>query len=336
MSGDKKPKKHHWWPVALQSYWANSAGDLSWIEPSGKISKKRAANRKIGFKLHGHTIFHGRDWESTFESEFFIDNEIHRIIASLAEYKPFGRTSFELVAPIRCLYRKDRNLREMCRFYSLEEKLHRNLLLLLYSLLIRCPANRSKLEGYATIVGLEPDEEVGKANIMQSYNIAKRLCQNGPISSQFFVLLHSPFQKFIFGDGCLDWLTSGLVTNRINGRTLVPLTPNLCVYFCTPMAKLSSPNCASLSIAPWMVDWVNEITQIYSKDSLYFLGKAPKLTSDFRQAQFLEHKEKTDALIEMLDEAACITERNESGGSDGRCRGMLWVLRRKKWAWRCR
>ncbi len=304
MSGGKKSKNHHWWPVTLQKYWANNAGDVSWIEPSGEISKKQAANRKIGFKIHGHTIRRGSNWESNFESEFDIDNDVHAIIAALNGLKPFGRTPVELIALIKLRFKRRRTLRDMCKFYHLDEKFHRNLLLLIHSLLIRSPANRSRYESYPKMFGLPPDGEVGKANMAQNYWIARKLCQNGSISNQYFVLLHSPLKKFIFGDGSLDWLTSGLIANRINGRTLIPLTPHLCVYFCTPMALRSSPNCASLSATPWMVDWVNEITQIYSKDKLFFLGKAPKLTDPFRQAQFLEHKEKTDALIEMLDEVA--------------------------------
>ena len=53
-----------------------------------------------------------------------------------------------------------------------------------------------------------------------------------------------------------------------------------------------------------MVDWVNQITQIYSRDKIFFLGKPPKLIDAFRQQTFLEHKEKTDTLIDMLDEIA--------------------------------
>ena len=136
--------------------------------------------------------------------------------------------------------------------------------------------------------------------MIQNYSIAKKLCQNGFISNQYFVLLHSPLKKFVFGDGSLDWLTSGLIANRINGRALLPLTPHICVYFCTPMSMRTTPNCASLSAAPWMVDWVNQITQTYSKDQLFFLGKPPKLIDAFHQQKFLEHKEKTDALIGML------------------------------------
>jgi hypothetical protein len=69
---------------------------------------------------------------------------------------------------------------------------------------------------------------------------------------------------------------------------------------------MTSPNCASLIAAPWMVDWVNSIVQIYSKDKLFFLGRPPKLTDHFRERQFLEHGERTDAFVEMLDEIAGI------------------------------
>jgi hypothetical protein len=307
----------------MQSYWANNAGYVSWVEPNGMISRKRAANRKIGFKAHGHTIFRGDVWESNFESEFDIDNEIHVTIAALNTLKPYGRTPSEFIAAIKLLLKRDRSLRDICKFYKLEENLHRNLLLLIQSLLIRSPANRFRYESYPAIFGLPPDEEVGKANMVQNYKLAKRLCQHGLISNQYFVLLHSPCKKFIFGDGSLDWLTSGLIGNRIDGRTLIPLTPHLCVYFCTPMKMRTSPNCASLTAAPWMVDWINEITQIYSKDKLFFLGRPAKLSEAFRQAQFFEHKERTDALIELLDEIVGIKKRRSLGTFDALDDGIL-------------
>ncbi len=309
MARGKNSKNHHWWPVGLQSYWADRAGDVSWIEPNGKIGKKRSVNRKIGFKIHGHTIFHGAVWESNFEGEFDIDNEVHKIIPALQEMKPFGRTPKEFFTLIKMLGKKNRSLRDMCKIYHLEEELHRNLLLLMHSLLIRSPGNRSRYEGYPKMIGLPPNEEIGKANMAQNYQIAKKLCQKGLISNQYFVLMHSPLKKFIFGDGSLDWLTSGLVANRINGRTLLPLTPHLCVYFCTPMSMRSSPNCASFSVAPWIVAWINDITQIYSKDRIFFHGKPPKIADSFRRRQFLEHAEKTDTLIEMLDEIVGIKKR---------------------------
>ncbi|NDU99933.1 hypothetical protein [Pseudoroseicyclus tamaricis] len=303
MASGRSSRNHHWWPVGLQSYWTDRFGYVSWIGPGGCIEKKRSVNRKIGFKIHGHTIFRGTDWESNFEYEFDIDNEVHKIISALQGMTPLGRTPKEFFALIKMLGKKDRSLHDMCKFYHLEEQLHRGLLLFLYSLLIRSPGSRSRYEGYPEMIGLPPDEEVGKGNMVQNYRIAKKLCMSGLISNQYFVLMHSPLKKFIFGDGSLDWLTGNLVANRINGRALLPLTPHLCVYFCTPMAMRSTPNCASISVPPWMVEWVNGITQIYSKEKLFFLGKPPQISDAFRRNQFLEHAEQKDALIDMLDEA---------------------------------
>lgn len=303
MSGGKTSKNHHWWPVGLQRYWADRSGAISWIEPDGTIDSKKATNRRIGYKRYGHTIWQGSDWAYNFEDEFDIDNEVHAIVSTLNDLKPFGRTLGEFASLAKLVFKKDRTLRDMCKFYPLDEKFHRDLLLLIHSLLLRSPANRSKFEGYPKMIGLPADEEIGKINMAQKYALAKKLCQKGLISNQYFVLLHSPWRRFIFGDGCLDWLTGGLHANRINGRALIPLTPNLCVYFCTPASMRTTPNCASLSVAPWMVDSINENTQVYSKDKLFFLGKAPALTEAFRLGKFLEHKKKSDALIEMLDEA---------------------------------
>ena len=255
-------------------------------------------------------MFRGSSWETNFESDFDIDNEVHVIVDRLKSLKPYGRIPSEFLGLLKLLFRKDKSLRDMCKFYDLNEQLHRSLLLLMHSLLIRSPAKRYRYEHYPGMIGLPPDENVGKANMSQNYAIAKRLCRNGFTSNQYFILLHSPLKKFIFGDGSLDWLTDGLIAGRISGRAIVSLTPFLCVYFCTPMRMHPSPNCASLSVAPWVVDWINEITQIYSKDKLFFLGKAPILTNEFRGRKFLEHETKADELIDMLDKIAGIKSQS--------------------------
>lgn len=177
-------KNHHWWPVGLQQYWADRHEELSWIEPDGTIQKKKPANRKIGFKRHGHTIFKGSVWESNFENEFDVDSEVHDIVAGIRGLKPFGRTPSELFSLLKLIRKKDRTLRDMCKFYHLDEQLHRNLLLFIHSLLIRSPASRSRYESYPGMIGLPPDEEVGKGNMAQNYRIAKKLCLTGLISNQ--------------------------------------------------------------------------------------------------------------------------------------------------------
>lgn len=298
----QKSKNHHWWPVGLQTYWADKRGNVSWVEPSGKTAQKNPNNKRTGNKFHGHTIFRGYTWEHNFESEFEIDNDVHALLGTLNQLTPLGRKPAELFALVKLVFKKDRKLRDQCKFYQLDEQLHRNLLLLILSLLIRSPANRHEYESAPKLFDLPANEEVGKMNMLQNYRIAKELCHSGTISNQYFVLLHSTLKKFNFGDGHLDWLTNALNFNRIYGRTLIPLTPNLCVYFSTPSAMRSSPNCAALYAAPWMVDWVNEITQIYSKEKLFFRGKKPHLTQAFQQGEFLALGKRTDALIDMLDE----------------------------------
>jgi hypothetical protein len=145
-------KNHHWWPVGLQKYWTDRRGDLSWIEPNGATKKKRSANKKIGYKRYGHTMLKGSVWESNFESKFDVDNEVHHIISGICDLKPFGRTPSEFFTMLRLTRKKDRTLRDMCKFYHLDEKLHRNLLLLLHSLLIRSPSNRSRYEGTPRLI----------------------------------------------------------------------------------------------------------------------------------------------------------------------------------------
>ena len=309
MSNPQRSRNHHWWPVGLQRHWIDKKGNVSWIEPGGEISRKQVENRKIGYKIHGHTMFQGSTWETNFENDFDIDNEVHVIADELKGLKHFGRKPSEFIGLTSLLFRKDRTLRDMCKFYDLNEQLHRNLLLLIHSLLIRSPAKRFRYEHYPEMAGLPPDKDVGKANMNQNYAIAKKLCREGLISNQYFVLLHSPLKRFIFGDGSLDWLTDGLVAGRITGQAIVSLTPNLCVYFCTPTRMRRSPNCASLGVAPWIVDWVNEITQVYSRDRLFFRGKAPLLTEAFRKGEFLEHGKRADDLIDMLDDIAGINKQ---------------------------
>lgn len=306
MAGGNRSKNHHWWPVALQSYWADSGGDVSWIDPDGKREKKRFENRKIGAKRHGHTMLRGNEgWETNFESEFDIDDRIHKIVSGLKRLKPLGYMFSDWPNLFRAQFKKKREPQDASKLYNLDDDLHRDLLLLIYSLIIRSPASRSKFERYPEMAGLPPNEDVGKANMHSLYRTAKDLCEKGHISLHYVVLLHSPYHRFVCGDGYLDWLSTELIARRISGRALIPLTPKICVYFCTrSSARTSSPNCASLMAPKWMVEWVNYITQIYSRDRLFFRGKPPRLTDHFRKRLFLELGDRKDPLIDTLDEIA--------------------------------
>lgn len=176
--------------------------------PNRQTGKKRFYNRNIGFKRHGHTMLRGKGvWETNFESEFDIDDKIHNIVRSLKSLKPLGASLKDASAVLKVLLKKNRSARDSCHLYHLDEQLHRDLLLLLHSLLIRSPGFRSKYERFPMQFGLPQSEDVGKANMRQDYLFAKKLCTGAHISLHSFVLLHSPLKKFICGDGHLDWLT---------------------------------------------------------------------------------------------------------------------------------
>lgn len=305
MVGESRSKNHHWWPVGLQSYWSDENGDVSWIDPDGNTDKKKSVKRKIGFKIHGHTLFRGDVWgETNFEDEFDIDNEVHRVVDNLEALKPLGQPFSKFESWWKSIRKKDRVLTETCAKHHIEDQASRDVLLLLYSLLIRSPSYRSKYENFPAQFGLPVSENVGKANMRQSYLLAKKLCQKGLMTNRFFVILHSDHSRFICGDGYLDWLSGSLQANQVSGRALIPLTPHLCIYICTPIAMRTNRNCAAIRAAPWMVERVNEITQVYSRDRLFFLGRKPRLTDDFLKRQFLEHSNYRVDLLDQLDEIA--------------------------------
>ncbi|WP_210168344.1 hypothetical protein [Devosia sp. Root685] len=302
VAGPSRSKNHHWWPVGLQSYWSDRNGDVSWIDPDGSVGKKKSANRQIGYKIHGHTMLRGGVWETNFESDFDIDDQVHDIIAYLRQLSPLGHTLSEFMALLRLGLKKDRKLADLCKIHHISDQRSRDLLLLLYSLLIRSPSNRFKNASFPSHFGLPMSDDVGKANMRQSYLLAKGACQSGVLTNRFFVVLHSDWKNFICGDGYLDWLSGSLPSVR--GRALIPLTPNLCIYVCTPRVMRKDRNCASLRAAPWMVDQINEIVQIYSKDKLFFRGRRPQLTNEFTKRQFLEHSDYSVDLLDMFDEIA--------------------------------
>lgn len=254
-------------------------------------------------------MFRETDWKTNFEGDFSVaDNDVHTIVSAILSLKPRGHVIKEVWEIVSLLFKRNRNLGDTCKYYNMDEKIHRSLLNLIMSLLIRSPANRHCYEAYPQLLDMPPDEDTGKANMRQNYQIARHLCETGSVTGQRFVLLHSPLKKFVVGDGYLDWLTPSLTANRINGRALVPLTPRLCVYFCTPRRTASAKNCASFYAPPWMVEEVNEISQIYSRDKLFYLGRKPKITEAFRRRVFLEHSKKQDRIIDMLNSIVSIDD----------------------------
>lgn len=297
-------REHHWWPVGLQRHWTDASGNVSFIDPQGRVGRKKAVNRKVAKKAHGHTVLLNGPWTTNFEPDFErADDSINAVLSSLAQYKAKGGTSFwEFLAFMSLLFKRDRKFRDICQYYEMDSRLTSSLALLICSLLIRLPARRHVYEQVSQWVGLPPDPNIGKMNMRQFFHTASRAIENGASASMFFVLIRSPWREFVYGDGVLDWMSDSLSSMHIHGRALLPLTPNLCVYVCTPMVRHGKYNCASFYAGSWIVDAVNEFTQIYSRDLLFFRSMKPKLTDHFKRGQFLTHEVKKDSFFDMLDD----------------------------------
>lgn len=307
MAKKQSSREHHWWPVALQKHWTDRAGNISWVNPRGIVTKKKAENRKIAKKARGHTVLLNGPWTTNFEDDFdTADNSIHQVLAKLDLMPARGGANFlEFLSLMGLLRKRDRTLSDMCSFYEMKRDDLSSLARLMMSLLIRLPARRHKYQHGPQWLDLPPDENISKMNMRQFYGIARDSIERDGNSNLFFVLIRAPLQEFVYGDGVLDWMTDSLVGLSIRGRALVPLTPKLCVYMCTTAIRYGRHNCASFFAAPWIVQTINEITQIYSKEYLFFRSKTPpRLTEHFTRGEFLSHEKQQDSLIALLDEIA--------------------------------
>ncbi|NVE94474.1 hypothetical protein [Altererythrobacter lutimaris] len=306
-------KKHHWWPVGLQSYWADHKGVVKSIDPDGIVGCKKFHNRQIAKKRHGHTMRLKQGvWEMNFEPEFEIDGKVHSIVKKAFDLPAPGNHISDWPRTIRSVFNGEMMSEAACNYYTLDETSHRDLLLLMISLLTRSPACRWRLENIPKSYGLPANEDIGKLNMYHRFLQAKALCNNGLLSLQYFVALHAKTKNFIFGDGFLDSVIPGLLSGSITGRAYVPLTPNLCIYFSTANRGRPQPNFASLSAPNWVIDRINQTTQAYSRDTLFFKGRKPKLSETFTRREYLQLKFHSDSLTSRLDALA----GNPSGGGN--------------------
>lgn len=291
MTKGGEAKRHHWWPKGLQRYWADANDDMWWITPNGKTERDRRHRGDVGVNVHGHTLFRGDAWQNDFEKQFSIDTKVHNIVEALIELVPDGHSDGAL------------------KHFHIADKANRDLTLFILSLLIRSPSQRHIYELYPTMANLPPNEYVGKANMNQQYGIARRLCERGIVGNRHFTLLHSQEPAFIYGDGCLDWLSGNLMANRVSGRALIALTPHLCVYLNTPTMMRSNRNCAAIRATTSMIEKANALTQIYAKEKLFYFGTPPVLTADFRKNRFLQHETFTDSWFDELDQLTGHSDR---------------------------
>jgi hypothetical protein len=295
-------REHHWWPVALQDHWS-ILGKVSWIECSGAVQSKKYARRRIAKKANGHSIFDRENpWHTNFEDAFQkSDDVVHSVVSACR--KPFTTSRVLRVFwhAFRNRLRGKRDLAVFRQYVNMPLKLRRDLILLCLSLLIRSPAHRDRCERAGERMGFLPQEDTGKANMLTQVRKMTSAYSNGFKSNFFPIVIHSLRKEFIFGDGMLDALT-GNSSMTYSGHALVPLTPHTCIFISCPFSIRSDRNAAYLIAPDWLVDEINEITQIYSKNMLFYASQKPIVTEHFALGQHMQLKYHLTDTIKDLKE----------------------------------
>lgn len=116
-----------------------------------------------------------------------------------------------------------------------------------------------------------------------------------------FAILHAGESEFIFGDGFAHNVSFVSNTNH-SIRYLLPLTPEVAVFYCSPMSYRSYPIATSINLNPDEVEFVNFTVQVYSKRFLFFREIHPILSEAFQQGEHLQFEYDNHAWMKAFQE----------------------------------
>ncbi|MES1312243.1 DUF4238 domain-containing protein [Vibrio cholerae] len=280
-------EKHHWWPKSLSKHWVNDQGSVHRIDCYGKIIKSNP--KQFGLISDGHNILfrNGSVWNSTIEGHFDRpDNAMPQIVDML------------------------KNLRSKDdgeRFIDVEKDTDELNLLreCLLSLLVRAPLYRfyieSMLSGFRGQIGKQETKRLISLNMNQKYDSLIKSSRN----SGRLVVLFSDENEFIYGDGIYSTLSS--TTEKLTSfKAVVPITPKIAVIWSIPTVYTPYPKLSAKLIDNKVVSVVNDATQIYSKEYLFYCNQQPALSNDFKcnEHQMYEYHDGpiTDLIRELVPE----------------------------------
>lgn len=304
-----KSREHHWWPVALQSYWS-TLGDVRWLTSTGEVHSKKYYNEKIAKKSHGHTIILDQElWRLNFEDEFrAADEAIHRVAKGCMRLFSLSRFFKVLVRTARQRLKRRTGIEDFSEYITLDPKFRVELINLCLSLLIRSPANRYKLERTGASFGLPANEELGKINMKTQVDGLQRHFTAGFTGNVFPLIIYSERTEFIYGDGLLDGMSSSFGNSVLRGHALIPLTPHICVLLATPFAVRGNREARTLFAPSWLVEQINEITQVYSRSLVFYASRKPHIYDHFSRNEHLSYKghmnETVRSLVDLCGEPA--------------------------------
>lgn len=269
-----KTELHHWWPRTLAEHWAAADGMVSVVRPNGEI--RRAPPGAFGAITNAHHMKLGGPWDSTFEPIFNQpDGETADFVRWFATLETsligMEKPRIERITPqVLC---NDRRW-QMARIVA--------------SLLARSPSIRHSIristEYQREQLGLA-DPTVDKTLIALNQRGLYDAYRKRMEGSGRWAILFSDECEFIAGDGFLHNFPSSQDGINSGRKLLLPILPTAAIVYMLPMQHPTDPRLVTMRLGTSEVETINQISQVYAQDFLFFREQKPELTDAFKLAQ---------------------------------------------------
>ena len=274
-----KSERHHWWPQCVSEHWNDNDGSVHWMKPSGEVVRAPAKRFGVIGNAHHFKPEGGGEhdaWDFTFEPEFNkADGQFPALIQWLqgldCAHVPLRKT------------RKDG-----FKAHVVEDERLETLVECIVSLVVRSPKFRetgaSLAEHFRGALGERERNNLISMNIM---HCQRRLTESIGTRGKFAVLFTHE-REFHYGDGFYHNLSSQ-TQDGFGARILVPITPNIAVFYCLPNQYMTEPRLVTLMLTDDEVTELNQSIQIYAKDFVFFRKEKPKPLEAYKIGEHRAH-----------------------------------------------
>lgn len=290
-----KTQRHHWWPIGVSRFWADANGCVNRLSSDGKVLSLQPD--KFGLIKNAHHVKLGDEsniWDYSYEHTFgTADGAFPHLIAWMASRMPRKRPSTE-------------GFEERVEPLKIPESDHHRMAECVASLIVRSPSMRHRLrtsvEDYRAALGIQGaiSESLIGANAQNGQFALSNVMRHGGK----FAILHSPDRELIFGDGFFSSV-SHLSSPLHSVTCLVPITPELALYYTRPMSFNRYPRSFALSLSITEAELINYFTQIYAGNYVFYRNERPEVRQEFSEGRFLEIAYHEHDWLEGLSHAMC-------------------------------
>ncbi len=297
--------KHHWWPTTLQKYWCNRDGLISVVHSSGRVDPSKPG--PFGAINHAHSELRGTPWASTFEPIFTqSDDDITAFPEWLATIDSKNisnhRPMVERIIP-----------------QTISENEKQMLARITASLLARSPRIRYMIKRGNENFRQEQnwsDQTVDKSLIAANQRHLYDAYRKHMKSSGRWAILFSDEKEFIAGDGFFHNFPASQDFINSGKKLILPILPTAAIIFMSPMSYPTEPKLVTLRLNSNEVETINEITQIYACDYLFFRNEKPNLTEDFKIGKYQQYEFDGDPWLDsLLDDLSQYNNWGENGAA---------------------